>query len=79
MPNPMANSMTSPSAKSMEIPMANTMANMMSAFPPETPIGMCYVPMQKITTVYEPENAWKRGTIFPDLDKPFLDGRGYEK
>ena len=48
-----------------------------SAFPPFTPVGMCYVPMQKITTVYEPENAYMQGTLFPDLDKPWLDGRGY--
>lgn len=59
--------------------MPNPMGGGMSAFPPETPVGMCYVPMQKLTTVYEPDNAWKRGTIFPDLDKPFLGGRGPAK
>jgi hypothetical protein len=51
----------------------------MSAFPPYTPVGMCYVPMQRIKTVYEPEIAFRQGTLFPDLDKPWLDGRGYAK
>lgn len=59
--------------------MPGMMDNSMSPFPPYTPVGMCYVPMQRITTVYEPENAFMRGTLFPDLDKPFLDGRGFEK
>lgn len=50
-----------------------------SAFPPETPVGMCYVPVQKITTVYEPANAYQQGTLFPDLDKPWLAGRSTVK
>ena len=33
----------------------------MNAFPPYTPVGMCYVPMQKITTIYEPEVARRQG------------------
>ena len=42
--------------------------------------GWSYVPMQKIATVYEPEDAYMQGTIFlPDLNKPFIDGRGYVK
>ena len=54
----------------------NLMDSGMSPFPPFTPVGMCYVPMQRITNVYEPENALMQGTLFPDLDKPWLDGRG---
>mgnify|MGYP000861545938 CR=1 FL=1 len=46
-----------------------------SAFPAQTPIAMCYVPLQRLETVYEPETALKQGTLFPDLDKPFLGGR----
>jgi len=55
------------------------MVGQISAFPPFTPVGMSYVPMQQIKTVYDPENGYKQGTIFPDLDKPFLGGKGYLK
>lgn len=47
----------------------------MSAFPAETPIGMAYVPYQKWKNVYEANVALERGTIFEDLDKPFLGER----
>lgn len=46
-----------------------------SAFPAQTPVAMCYVPLQKLETVYEPETALMQGTVFPELDKPFLGGR----
>ncbi len=46
--------------------------NSMSAFPAETPVGMAYVPYQQWKNVYEPSVALERGTIFEDLDKPFL-------
>lgn len=41
----------------------------------ELPLTMAYVPMQKYGLVYEAENALEKGTLFPDLDKPFL-GKG---
>lgn len=41
----------------------------------ELPLTMAYVPMQKYGMVYEVENALQKGTLFPDLDKPF-DGKG---
>lgn len=37
----------------------------------ELPLAMAYVPMQRYGTTYESENALQRGTLFPDLDKPF--------
>lgn len=46
-----------------------------SAFPAQTPVAMCYVPLQTLETVYEPETALRQGTLFPELDKPFLGGR----
>jgi|NGEPerStandDraft_9_1074522.scaffolds.fasta_scaffold02114_3 hypothetical protein len=55
------------------------MENEMSPFPEYTPVGMTYTPMQKIKTIYEPETAFMQGTVFPDLDKPFLGGRGCSK
>ncbi len=42
-----------------------------AAFPP----GMAYVPWQTMENVYENlEEAFKIGTIFPELNKPF-EGR----
>ena len=38
-------------------------------------LAMAYVPVQVLTSVYEPEAGYPRGTIFPDLDKPFTRGR----
>ncbi len=40
-------------------------------------LAMAYVLMQpQITKVYKVEDALKQGTLFPDLDKPFLGYRG---
>ena len=41
----------------------------------QLPLAMAYVPMQSWTTTYELDTALEKGTIFPDLDLPFL-GRG---
>ncbi len=38
-----------------------------------TPV-MAYVPFQEMTTLYCPEEGLRRGTIFPDLDKPLMIG-----
>ena len=43
----------------------------------EFALAMAYVPWQYFTSVYEPDKALEIGTIFPELDKPFLvEGRG---
>ena len=34
--------------------------------------GMAYVPYQSWERIYDPAIALERGTIFPDLDKPFI-------
>ena len=36
------------------------------------PLTMAYVPFQQIENVYNQEEALKSGTLFPNLDKPFL-------
>lgn len=41
----------------------------------EYALAMAYVPWQFFDMVYEPDKALEVGTIFPELDKPFL-GRG---
>lgn len=44
-------------------------------FPPDMPIAMAYVPWQQWRDLYEPCKALERGTLFMELDKPFL-GKG---
>ncbi len=39
------------------------------------PIGMTYVPMQCWQNLYCPGKALEQGTLFADLDKPFLGRR----
>jgi hypothetical protein len=46
-----------------------------SAFPANISLAMAYVPMQKLSAVYEDDVALRVGTLFPDLDKPFMAGR----
>lgn len=45
-------------------------------FPSETPLAMAYVPYQKFDTVYNPDQAFDRGTIFPELDFPLRGEEG---
>ena len=45
------------------------------AFPKETPLAMCYVPMQEIKELYAENIALEKGTIFPELYFPFK-GKG---
>ena len=47
-------------------------ADIKTVLPKEMPIGMCYVPYQEWKEVYGAEVALERGTIFPELDKPFI-------
>lgn len=37
-------------------------------------LAMIYVEPQAFVNLYSPEEGWKRGTIFADLDKPFEGG-----
>ena len=41
-------------------------------------LTMAYVPMQQMGVTYEADMALRHGTLFPELDKPFLaaGGRG---
>ena len=47
-----------------------------SAFPSQISLAIAYVPLQKLGAVYEDEVALQVGTLFPDLDKPFLAAGG---
>ena len=49
-------------------------SNRISSLPAEMPIGMAYVPYQQWDTVYTAEEGFPKGTIFPQLHKPFCSG-----
>ncbi len=38
-------------------------------------VAMAYVPVQQFGTVFEPTEGFQRGTMFPELYKPWLGGR----
>lgn len=40
------------------------------------PVGMAYVPWQHWNEQYDLQKGLKRGTIFPELDLPFMGMRG---
>ncbi len=39
------------------------------------PLAMAYVPWQKFGSTYELEKGFHKGTIFPELDLPFMRAR----
>ncbi|MBQ4530508.1 MAG: spore coat associated protein CotJA [Lachnospiraceae bacterium] len=41
----------------------------------EFPVGMAYVPWQNWNQIYELDKALNNGTLFPELDKPFIGRR----
>ena len=46
-----------------------------STLPKEMPIAMLYVPYQSWRKLYDHQIALERGTIFEELDKPFIGER----
>ncbi len=40
--------------------------------PPCFPLGMAYVPVQQWKELYDPELSLQRGTMFRQLDFPFI-------
>lgn len=50
------------------------MEKSMPMFPSDATVAMAYVPWQTLQEVYEPEVAFSRATLFPELDKPFTGG-----
>ena len=43
------------------------------------PIAMAYVPWQQFGPLYDIEKGLMVGTIFPELDKPFLGRRAFRR
>ena len=62
-------------AENIVIP-ENSDSNNISAFPEQTPLGMAYVPFQQWGTLYDSREGFHKGTLFPDLDFPFMRGGG---
>lgn len=47
-----------------------------SSFPKNTPLAMSYVPFQQWGEVYDEDEAFNAGTLFPELNYPFERGGG---
>lgn len=45
-----------------------------SSLPENPAVTMAYIPFQLDTTEYSPDTALNNGTLFVDLNKPFLGG-----
>ena len=43
------------------------------------PLAMAYVPWQQPGTLYDADKGLSRGTLFPELDKPFLGRRAFRR
>ena len=43
-----------------------------TSLPKDMPVGMAYVPFQQWDTPYEGAVGYSRGTIFKELDLPFI-------
>ena len=37
-------------------------------------LAMAYVPIQVLNTIYDPQEGFCQGTIFPELNKPWMVG-----
>ena len=54
----------------------NTVGRGASCYPSA---AMVYSPMQTWGELFEPDVALWRGTLFPELDKPFMRGAGNDE
>lgn len=68
------NSLDSPETFKMKIspPQNENMSNL----PKNASLAMAYVPFQEWGDVYSDDKAFPIGTLFPDLDFPFMRGAG---
>ena len=46
--------------------------NDLSPLPKDTVVAMAYVPFQQFGEVYSSQEGLEAGTLFPELNKPFL-------
>jgi len=45
-----------------------------SPLPKDPVVAMAYVPFQNAKKIYSPEHGFQSGTMFPELNKPFMCG-----
>ena len=45
-----------------------------SKLPDDMVVAMAYVPLQFYSREYEPDEGFDKGTMFPELNKPFMPG-----
>lgn len=50
----------------------SSIAQQNDAFPKQTPLGMAYVPFQSWEKPFDCKEGFRKGTVFPSLDFPFL-------
>ncbi len=53
------------------------MPERMSPLPENPVVAMAYIPYQNMNKVYDDEQGLDTGTMFPELNKPFLGRGGY--
>lgn len=71
------NNLDSPETFSRPVsPPQNNNSNNTSRFPRNAPLAMAYVPFQEWGDVYTDDEAFPIGTLFPDLNFPFMRGAG---
>lgn len=72
------NSLDSPETFSRPVrpPQNNNSNNNVSLFPKNASLAMAYVPFQEWGEVYSDDEAFPTGTLFPDLNFPFMRGAG---
>jgi len=49
-----------------------------TTLPKDTPVAMAIIPMQHYNDVYPADEGFDNGTIFPELNLPFLGERRFE-
>ncbi len=54
---------------------SNTDSVDISVLPDPMVLAMSYMPMQIFKDMYDVHEGFKSGTVFPELDKPFLGGK----
>lgn len=50
-----------------------------SVMPEEMPLAMAYVPWQMWQEIYSTDKGFQRGTIFRELDMPFVGKGGWNR
>ncbi len=57
------------------IKMTNSQYGIISPLPDDPVTAMAYVPFQQPGKMYCPEKGIEKGTLFPELNKPFCCGK----